>query len=372
MSGSPPLLPDEASSVPDLAAEIAPAPRAVLDFSGTFTPVAPASPPAAGEAPASDPAADEAPPPDAGALCAKLVEVSFGDRAFLYASATEARAAALEMMRGAHRAAGRPKRHRLIACLGPEASIATTALLEGIRTDSDLEIVTTDDPGAIAALVTPKTAGLLVAPVRVENTLEVVGGGLLAGLREIADEYGLVLVFDETFSGLGRSGMAWAHEWRGVTPDLMILGEGLAGDLPLAALVATAKVAKGAAGARPDPDPAAVAAGHLVMDDILSPGFEERVQSRAWALEDRLSVLMYRHRETFPELCGHGLMQGLVCSGAAEAEALCARLQEHGCLVRALGPVLGFFPPLDVAEADMDAAVAALEDCLAPAAATDA
>lgn len=370
MSGSPPF-PSEvaeiacdppADAAPDAAPDATPDSCQLIDFSGAFAAVD--APAAAGDA-AGDVASEDAPPRDADALCAKLLEVSFGDRAFLYPRGTDARIAALEMIRASHRALGRPKRHRLLVCLGADAPVASTTLLDGIRADADLEIVATDDAEAIAALVTPKTAGFLVAPVRLEGALEVVGGGLLAGLRQIADDYGLALVFDETFSGLGRSGMAWAHEWRGVTPDVMISGAGLAGDLPLAAVVTTAKVAKGAGGARPAPDPAALAAGHRVMDGLLSPGFEARVQSRAWALEDRLSLLMYRHREVFAGLCGHGLLQGLVCAGPVEAEGLRARLADRGVLVRALGPVLAFFPPLDVAEADLDAAVAALEACVA-------
>jgi len=219
--------------------------------------------------------------------------------------------------------------------------------------DDGIDILTTDDPGAIVGAITPKTAGILVAPVRTGATLDVLPGSLLAELRTAADEYGIVLAFDETASGLCRAGMMWAHEWTGVTPDLMIVGAGLAGPVPLAAVLATRKVARGAVSPEPV-DPAAVALAHARLDTILAVGFDSEVQSRAWALEDRLTVLSYQQRPAFTATVGLGLMQALVCG--ADAAPLAARAAAAGLLTRPMGQVLGLFPPLTVSEAEIDAA----------------
>jgi acetylornithine/N-succinyldiaminopimelate aminotransferase len=322
-----------------------------IDFSGSFENFFVNSIGASDEAGLSPEAAAQ----DSGAdaLAAKLVSVSFGDRVFLSPSAPEAWRTAIETMRRYHQIVGRPKRRRLILCLGAEAQPETAPF--GLESDPDITISRADDLGALRAEIDPRTAGFLIAPVRTQNSLEVLGGSLLAGLRESADEYGLVLAFDETFCGLGRTGMIWAHEWTGVTPDLMISTAGLAGAQPLAALIMTQKVARGAPPPLPEVDPAALAAGNAMMDALLAPGFEERVQNRAWRLEDRLSMLMYQRRDVFKGLCGIGLMQGLVCFG--EAEPMRAKLAECGLLTRAMGPVLGLFPSLAVADSEIDDAV---------------
>jgi acetylornithine/N-succinyldiaminopimelate aminotransferase len=212
----------------------------LLDFSGGFARGFDQAPPSGGAQAAGTP--DDAPlatgidrdtPGGVGSLIEKLVALSFGDRAFLLPSAPVARRVALDMIRRSHKAAGRPKRRRLIICA--VASAHPESAPAGLNGDNEVTIVRTDDLGALSGAIKPDTAGFLIAPVRTENGLDVLAGSLLAGLREMADDYGLILAFDETFCGLGRSGMVWAHEWTGVTPDLMISTDGLAGASPLAA-----------------------------------------------------------------------------------------------------------------------------------------
>jgi acetylornithine/N-succinyldiaminopimelate aminotransferase len=349
-----PYNPREPTLIAGLSAVAAP-----LDFSGFFV-AAPENGAGSashtdGPAPSSALAAEAA--TDAHALCAKLPPVSFGDRALLLPSEADAWRCAVETIRRYHRIVGRPKRRRLIMCMGAldEAGGAPP----GLDGDDDITFLRTDNLGALRAEINAKTAGFLIAPVRTREGLEVVPGSLLAGLRETADDYGLVLAFDETFCGLGRSGMLWAHAWTGVTPDLMIITQGLAGSLPLAAVVVTERVARGAAGGPPIADPAALFAGNAVMDALLTPGFEERVQNRTWYLEDRLTSLLHKRRGIFTGLRGIGLMQGLVCAG--EAEPMRAKLAKRGLLTRAMGSVLGLFPPLTVEENEIDAAVSALD-----------
>jgi acetylornithine/N-succinyldiaminopimelate aminotransferase len=332
---------------------------APLDFSGVFVAV---TGNAAGSAiqtdhPASPPAFATEAAALSDALRAKLLPVSFGDRALLLPSEAEAWRVAVETIRRYHRIVGRPKRRRLIICMG--ACDESGGAPPGLEGDDDIALLRTDNLGALQAEVNAKTAGFLIAPVRTNAGLEVVPGALLAGLREIADEYGLVLAFDETFCGLGRSGMLWAYAWTGVTPDLMITTQGFAGSLPLAALIVTQKIARGAPESPPVADPAALFAAHATMDALLTPGFEDRVQNRSWYLEDRLASLLYKRRAHFTGMRGIGLMQGLVCAG--EAEPMRAKFAKRGLLTRARGSVLGLFPPLTVEESEIDAAVSVLD-----------
>ncbi|MFG1392752.1 aminotransferase class III-fold pyridoxal phosphate-dependent enzyme [Xanthobacter agilis] len=316
----------------------------ILDFSGPFD-----------LASDDDDESDDAPARDLGAdaLVQKLLPVSFADRGFLLPDARSAGRFVLQTIRGAQQAMGRAKRKRLIYCAGPESA----PLPEGFAGDDALDVLATDDPGTILAAITPKTAGILIAPLRTAPTMEIPSRGLLAVLRETTDDYGIVLAFDETASGLCRTGMIWAYEWTGVTPDLMIVGSGLAGAAPLAAVLTTEKVARGAA--RPDAvDAASLALAHARADRLLAPDFAPEVQSRSWMLEDRLAALSHRHRAIFTAMVGQGLAQGLVC--ASDAAPLARRAADAGLLTRPMGSVLGLFPSLTVTEAEIDAATAIL------------
>ncbi|ABS69697.1 acetylornithine aminotransferase [Xanthobacter versatilis] len=147
-------------------------------------------------------------------------------------------------------------------------------------------------------------------------------------------------------------------KWRAsVTPDLMLVGEG--GGLPLAALVLTAKWARGLPGTLPATTQDALAETAGILEAAFAPGFEGRVQGLGWLLEDRLATLRYRRSDLFSGLVGTGLAQGLVC--AVPAEDLAARLAGAGLVVRPLGNVLAFVPPLTVTEAEISAAADILE-----------
>ncbi|WP_159729308.1 aminotransferase class III-fold pyridoxal phosphate-dependent enzyme [Methylosinus sp. Ce-a6] len=291
------------------------------------------------------------------ALCAKIAPVSFGDRVFLFHSEAEAWRYAVETIRRYHRIVGRPKRRRLIVCAG--ASDGAGGPPPGLDGDGEVLTLQTDDPGALAAEIDNKTAGILIAPVRTKTGFELVPGALLARLRETADEYGLVLAFDESFCGLGRSGMLWAHEWTGVPPDVMVALHRHGDAPPLAALVVTQRLARGAPGRPRLVDRAALLTGRALVDALATPGLLERVQNRSWRLEDRLTELFYKRRGAFTALGGIGLMQGLACPG--EAEPMRAMLAERGLLTRAMGSFLGLFPRLTVEESEIDAAVSIID-----------
>lgn len=343
--------------VPAIRSEPAPE-RAPLDFSGAslgfqenLTRAAPCI-----DDPLRSPERALEPSELSDSLCAKISTVSFGDRVFLHASEADAWRFAINMIRRYHCIVGRPRRRRVIVCVGVQEG--TGGRPPGLEGDDGIVLLRTDEYGALLAEVDERTAGILIAPVRMRAGFELIPGELLVRLREMADEYGLILAFDETFCGFGRSGMLWAHEWTGVTPDLMVAADGQ-GQAQWAALVVTQRVARGAIGHPLFVDPFALLAGHALMDALLAPGVQERVQNRSWRLEDQLSALLYRRRGIFTALSGLGLMQGLTCS--KEAEPLCAMLAERGLITHAMGSVLGLFPPLTVEESEIDAAVSIID-----------
>ncbi|MFG1478930.1 aminotransferase class III-fold pyridoxal phosphate-dependent enzyme [Xanthobacter sp. V4C-4] len=336
--------PDTAAAGVEAADTVATARAPDIDFSGPLQPLP--EPPVAAAPVAPDLSGAER-------LAERLCATSFADRAVLCPDPAQAGRFALETLRAFHQVAGRPKRTRLIHCAGPYAA----PLPLGLAGDAGIDTLATDDPEAIIGAITPKTAGILLAPVRADSPLEVLPGGLLAALREAADAYGIVLAYDESACGLGRTGMMWAHEWTGASPDLMIVGAGLAGPAPLSAVLTTAKVARGAR-RLPPVDAAALAAGHARLDRLTAPGFEAQVQARGWMLEDRLALLAHQHRAVFTGTVGLGLMQGLAC--VDDAAPLAAKAAAEGLLTRPLGRVLGLFPALDVSEEEIDAAAAIL------------
>ncbi|MGD9544903.1 MAG: aminotransferase class III-fold pyridoxal phosphate-dependent enzyme [Methylocystis sp.] len=336
----------------------------LLDFSGSFLLSPAKATESAPQANAQDGAPQSAPAPAAlaEALCARIAPVSFGDRVFLLHSEGDAWRFAVETVRRYHKIVGRPKRRRFIVCVGASDGSGSPPL--GLEGDDEIVVLQSDDHAALQAEIDARAAGILIAPVRTRAGFEIVSGSLLARLREMADEYGLILGFDETFCGFGRSGMVWAHEWTGVTPDLMIASHTPADAPRLAALVVTQRIARGAPVCPPFIDEAALLAGHALVDALSTPGVLERVQSRSWHFEDQLSALFYRRRAAFTALNGLGLMQGLSLVG--DAEPMRAMLAQRGLLTHAMGSVLGLFPQLTVEESEIDAAVSAIDMICAP------
>lgn len=283
-----------------------------------------------------------------------LVAHSFGDQALLLPSDGVARRILLETIRNRHRIAGRPKRRRLLACMGG------APLSSQFAADADVEDLP-DEIGAVRAAIGPQTAAIFVAPWRLSAALETLSGAFLAELREAADEYGLALVFDETDAGLGRTGMAFAHEWTGVTPDLMLVGRGAG--LPVSCLVLTEKFARALPQERPPVGEEERARAGDMLAALFAEGFEGPLQNLGWSLEDGLARLRYSRADLFGGLLGTGLIQGLLCTGPAAP--LAERLGQAGLLVRAVGDVLCMLPPLDVAAEEIADAVARLEAVVA-------
>ena len=306
-------------------------------------------------------------------LAEGLVAASFADAAFFCNSGAEAVEAGLKMVRKYHDATGNAERYRVITCGGAfhGRTLATIAAggqakhLEGFAPVVDgFDHVSFGNPNELRAAITPETAAILVEPVQGEGGINPAGVDYLKELRRTADEFDLLLFFDEVQTGMGRTGKLFAHEWSGVTPDVMALAKGLGGGFPVGACLATEKVADvmtpGSHGSTFGGNPLACAVANTVLEELQSDGFLAHVQAMGERLKERVEVLETRFPSVISEVRGLGLMLGLKC--VPTNTDVVARLMAEGLLTVPAGDnVVRLLPPLIIDESHIDEAVAILE-----------
>jgi acetylornithine/N-succinyldiaminopimelate aminotransferase len=306
-------------------------------------------------------------------LAATLSANTFADKVFFGNSGTEATECAIKTVRRYHFVAGHPERYRIITFTGAFhgrtlAALAATGnpkYIEGMGPKADgFDQVPLGDIKAVEAAITPETAAILIEPIQGEGGVRVVPNQFLRELRALCDRHDLLLVFDEVQTGVGRTGKLFAYEWTGVTPDVMTVAKGIGGGFPLGACLATAEAARGMTagthGTTFGGNPLAMAVGQAVIDEILSPGFLDRVRRVGLYARQRLAGVIDAYPEVFAELRGEGLLIGLRCLPPVADVA--KALREQGLLAAAAGEnVVRLLPPLIVTEADMDDAAGRLE-----------
>ena len=172
------------------------------------------------------------------------------------------------------------------------------------------------DFDAVVRACGPETAGILIEPIQGEVGVRVPPPGFLKRLREFCDARGLLLVFDEVQTGMGRTGRLFAYEEAGLVPDIMAVGKGIGGGFPLGACLASERAAKGMTvgshGSTYGGNPLAMAAGNAVLDIVLAkPEFLERVRAISGSMQQHLAMLAAEHPNTIAEVRGHGLLLGL-------------------------------------------------------------
>jgi len=295
-------------------------------------------------------------------LAERLVGQTFADSVFFGNSGAEAVECALKMARKYQDDNGHPGRYRVIACNGAfhGRTLATIAAggqakhLAGFDPVVDgFDHVAFGNLNEMRAAITPETGAILVEPVQGEGGIHAASLDYLKGLREIADEFGLLLIFDEVQCGMGRTGKLFAHQWTDVAPDIMAAAKGLGGGFPVAACLATERAAgaltAGSHGSTFGGNPLAMAAANAVLDVMEEPGFMEGVDAIAELLWRRLRALAKDHPKVIEEVRGAGLMIGLKC--IVENTDLRARLHDAGLLtVGAADNVLRLLPPLIIDE----------------------
>ncbi|HSP25315.1 MAG TPA: aspartate aminotransferase family protein, partial [Saliniramus sp.] len=186
--------------------------------------------------------------PEGERLAQRLVDATFADRVFFSNSGAEANEGAIKMARRYHWAKGNPERFRILTFEGAfhGRTIATIAAggqkkyLEGFGPKAEgFDQVPFGDHEAMRAAITPETAAILIEPIQGEGGIREVPHQCLRGLRELCDETGTLLIFDEVQTGVGRTGTLFAHEWAGISPDIRTVAKGIGGGFPMGAILAT-------------------------------------------------------------------------------------------------------------------------------------
>ncbi len=310
-------------------------------------------------------------------LAKRLTAATFADTVFFTNSGAEALECAIKIVRRHHYAKGAPERFRIVTFEGAfhGRTLATIAAggqakyLEGFGPKVDgFDQVPFGDHAALKAAVGPHTAGILIEPLQGEGGVRSVPPQCLRGLRELCDANGLLLIFDEVQCGMGRTGRLFAHEWAGVTPDVMAVAKAIGGGFPLGACLATEDAAcgmtPGSHGSTYGGNPLAMAVGNAVLDVIETEDFLPRVRRASARLQQKLAGL----RDAFPhvveEVRGEGLLLGVKCT-PPNTDVVARAREQHLLLVGAGDNVVRILPPLIVADADIDEAIERLSRALA-------
>lgn len=293
-------------------------------------------------------------------LAKRLTDVTFADRVFFTNSGAEALECAIKTARRYHFAKGNPEKFHIITMEGAfhGRTIATIAAggqekyLEGFGPKAPgFDQVPFGDLDAVKAAISDATAAILVEPVQGEGGIRPIPVEMLRALRELCDEHGLLLILDEVQCGVGRTGKLFAHEWAGITPDLMAVAKGIGGGFPLGACLATEEAAygmkPGTHGSTYGGNPLAMAVGNAVLDVVLADGFLDNVRDTALVFRQGLASLKDRYPDVIEEVRGEGLMLGIKAK-VANTDLLMAMRDEHLLGVPAGDNVIRLLPPLTV------------------------
>jgi len=311
--------------------------------------------------------------PDGERLAARLCEQSFANFVFFCNSGAEAMECVIKVTRKHHAAKGHPERYRIITSEGAFhgrtlATLAATGsqkYLEGFGPPMDgFDQVAHGDLDAVKKAIRPETAGILIEPVQGEGGVRTAPVAFFKALRELCDQHGLILAFDEVQTGMGRTGDLFAYKRLGVTPDVMSLAKALGGGFPIGACLATAEAAAGMTpgshGSTFGGNPLAIAAANAVLDVMLKPGFFEHVQKMSLLLKQKLASVVDRYPSVLADVRGEGLLVGV--KAVVPSGDLVTALREQKLLTVGAGEnVVRFLAPLIVSEAEIEQSVQALE-----------
>ena len=311
--------------------------------------------------------------PNQEALAERLVAATFADTVFVTNSGTEAIECAVKMARKHFDHDGQPDRVRIIAFEGSfhgrsTAAIAAAGSEKMVKGFGPVlpgfDHVPFDDLAAVEAVIGPETAAVLIEPIQGEGGIRVLPAESLRALRRICDAHGALLILDEIQCGMGRTGKLFAHEWAGVTPDIMTVAKGIGGGFPLGACLATEAAADGMTvgthGSTYGGNPLACAVGCAVMDIVTAPGFLDQVSRTAGRLRQGLEGLVAAHPEVFEGVRGEGLMLGLKCR-LPNADVVKAGYGARVLVVPAADNVVRLLPPLNLTDAEAEEGLRRLE-----------
>jgi acetylornithine/N-succinyldiaminopimelate aminotransferase len=311
--------------------------------------------------------------PEQERLAGLLTENTFADTVFFTNSGTEAAELAIKMARKFHHDVGEPGRTEIIAFEGAFHGRSTGAiaaagsekmvkgfgpLMPGFRH------LKWADHDAIRAAITPHTSAVMIEPIQGEGGIRPVPDQCLKGLRDLCDDTGTLLIFDEVQCGMGRTGRLFAHEWAGVTPDIMMVAKGIGGGFPLGCVLATERAASGMTagthGSTYGGNPLGCAVGAAVTEIIANPAFLAEVGRKGALMRQGLESLVARHPTVFEAVRGEGLMLGLKCK-PAPIDVVKAGYGAGLLTIAAADHVLRLLPALNIPDEDIAEALRRLD-----------
>ena len=311
--------------------------------------------------------------PEGERLAHRLADATFADLVFFSNSGAEANEAAIKMARKRQSAGGHPEKYRILTFEGAfhGRTLATIAAggqakyIEGFGPKVDgFDQIPVTNLAAVEAAIGPGTGAIMIEPIQGEGGVRVIPSEFLRGLRALCDKHGLLLIFDEIQTGVGRTGKLFAYEHSGAVPDIMTIAKGIGGGFPMGACLATADAASGLTagthGTTFGGNPLAMAVGNAVLDVVLAEGFVERVAQLGLLARQRLAELKDRRPDVVAEIRGEGLMLGLKVKVSPQDFAAAARA--HNLLTIPAGDnVVRLIPPLVLSDEELGEGVRRLD-----------
>jgi len=311
--------------------------------------------------------------PEAERVAQRLCAASFADVVFFCNSGAEAVEGAIKTARKYQAVSEQPERYRIITFEGAfhGRTLATLAAggqkkyLEGFGPVVEgFDQVPFADLTAVKKTIGAQTAAIMIEPLMGEGGVRSVEPRFLRALRELCDQNGLLLIFDEVQSGMGRTGELFAYQRTGVAPDIMALAKALGGGFPVGAVLATNEAARGMTagthGSTFGGNPLAMSAANATLDIMLAPGFFDHVKKIGILFKQRLAEIKDRYPSLIAEVRGDGLLVGLRAIVPA-GELVNAIRAEKMLTVAAGDNVVRLLPPLIISEQEMAEGVARLD-----------
>jgi acetylornithine/N-succinyldiaminopimelate aminotransferase len=311
--------------------------------------------------------------PEQERLAAMLVDRTFADTVFFTNSGTEAAELAIKMARKYWDSKGNPERFEIVTfegsfhgrSTGAIAAAGSEKMVKGFGPLMPGFVhLPWGDHEALNRAVTGRTAAVMIEPVQGEGGIRTLPDVCLKGLRKLCDETGALLILDEVQCGMGRTGRLFAHEWAGVSPDIMMVAKGIGGGFPLGAVLATEAAAQGMTagthGSTYGGNPLACAVGAAVTEIVADPAFLAEVSRKGAFLRQRLEALVAAHPDVFEAVRGQGLILGLR-TRIAPADFVAAGYAEGVLTVPAADSVVRILPALTISDDEIAEAVRRLD-----------
>lgn len=303
----------------------------------------------------------------------RLVANTFADTVFFCNSGAEAIECGIKMVRKHYDHVGDPDRYRVITIEGAFHGRTLATLSAGMQEKvikgfaplmDGFDQVPFGNLNALKGAITAQTGAILLEPVQGESGVKPMDLDYIKAVRDVCDEFGLLMFLDEIQCGMGRTGKLFAHEWAGIKPDIVASAKGLGGGFPVGACLATEKAADGmlagSHGSTFGGNPLAVSAVNAILDVMLQDGFLPQVEKMGKLLRDKLETVAARHPKVLSGVRGMGLMLGLRC--VVPNGDLVAALTRNGMLTVPAGDnIVRILPPLVLEPQHVEEAIGILD-----------